>query len=273
MNKEAKNQIKPPVKIMTAVPFYRDIEPETSQSIQALNSIHSFSFEHHAIKNSSLTRTRNHIMQLCIDTGADFLLGVDSDTKFTNADFLTAWEYMQKENLDIIFCSYRAKEDLEKLAAGKFVEGFPGDPILKDPVQNLTLEEEDWCSVVFFIISRKLIEKLEGSWFRCMPYKRSDGKPDTTPEDIGFCLYLKENNIPIRVLHGTGIEHIVRADEGALDPNSKTVTLKLPKSFIPTLIKKLEEIPFNLGKLIMPLIGKQLDAQGFGKQKVQENIQ
>ncbi len=253
--------------ITIGIPKYSHLEPETANSIKelekALSGKINVKVEEHV--SACLPQARNSLMQKCLDNQSELFVGFDADTSFTPQQFAKAVDDFESHpEIEVMFSAYIPKGFEDVYAAGKFHSQFPGDidenSFVKAEDQGV-LEDINWAGSNFFILTADTIRKFKAEGFYSPRVERKDGSVKVIAEDIGFCILLKELNIPFAVNTSVVMGNNFRPEETWIKERSSLCRLTFPLEVVPTVIKSFDELKHKVAVPLIKSIKEQLQAQ------------
>lgn len=255
--------------ITIGIPKYSHLEPETANSIKALEKalagkIKIFVEEH---VSACLPVARNSLMQKCLVNKSEIFVGFDADTSFTVEQFAKAVDNFEANpDVEVMFASYIPKGYTDVYGAGNFHSMSPGDIDTDAFVKAKDVgivTDIDWAGSNFFITSATTIQKFEGEGFYSPRIRKKDGKMKVIAEDIGFCLLLKEMGISFALDTSVIMANNYRPEEVWVKERSRLVRLTLPMNVVPLILKSFEDLAHKVAVPLIQTVEHQVIAQTY----------
>jgi hypothetical protein len=190
-------------KILIGIPVYDHIEKKVLNALKELpKQMQGYSFETYEPKAANLSAKRNAILRKAKELGVDWLLMQDADIIPTAEDF----EVLKAQGEEVIAGAYKNNSTSE-WELGTCSDGFSSEVSGK-------VEEVDFYGAGFLLFSKKFIDRVtnDQDWFY-QPLVNGL----VVGEDRGFCMKLKDNDIPVLVDTSVQLEHIPRYKNTLLD--------------------------------------------------------
>ena len=180
------------MKILIGTPTYdRRIDIELVRLFVHLErECKAHSFDYMFPVSSHLSRNRNYVCQVALESGHDAVLFLDSDIAIEDHAFIeNLVEIAYKHDAGIVGGAYRAKKDDYMLVAGNFKDG-ESDNLTKLPSDPT---EVDYVGTGIMLIMRKVLVDMPEPHFTIVD------KPGlkVMPEDYEFCRKAKEKGVKI----------------------------------------------------------------------------
>lgn len=178
-------------RIYIGTPVYKELPVEFVGSIQRLISMPGFGFATNYHKSCLIHNGRTRIAEAFVNgKHADmfkYILWIDSDMVFTENDFLTLFEHIQKPEVDIVGGMYSKRQSPYNINAGYCNKKTKWRlEALVDWGEELM--EVDYLGMGFVLMTQDIFKKMKKPWFEYRKYKSGD----TLGEDVTFCLKAKE---------------------------------------------------------------------------------
>ena len=154
-------------------------------------------------RNSGVDKTTSAKKQRSI-TDCDYCLFVDADTGFTFENIVALFDLQ----VPVVGGGYRYRfgETKDHFVAGYWQKGFPGlneSCVAKNETGIITV---DWSGGGFLLVRSDVFSKIEYPWFRYGVIEQGETAFEYS-EDMGFCIQLKKNNIPLLCHCGLNLIH------------------------------------------------------------------
>lgn len=207
------------------MPHRNDIVPETIEALGAFpKKWRNIKFVGEQLPNSGITNARNNLLwggqgTDPFDDRPDLYLFWDSDTVGGIDDFAK----MYNLNKPVVFGLYpfNKSPELEKyFVGGSFIEGFPGCTNLDHyfPIGEKRVYEgfNFWSGLGFTLIRKTVLQALPYPWVDGITVETPKEYPrprEILKDDMGFCLNLIRNDIPVVCDGRLNLKHIPRDAE------------------------------------------------------------
>lgn len=239
-------------KIFVIIPYYQNIEPECLAGIKELQLSQKYEYVIAKVKAASLVNARNFAAFQAVETGADWIVTIDSDIGFTEDDII----HCIKLGKDFVALPYKMKgfdfyecAEFSKPGKAGIQEKFP---LTTKGIRKI----KGYAGCGFHVFKTNMLKGMKYPWYT-LPIIEDEKSPmgmAIAGEDMGFCLNALESNINLYVDFDSPVTHIDREDEkGVSDLNVRLTPLE-----VGYLLKAVDELPRKIANSLHDKISKQV---------------